>query len=223
MMEDTNAPILANDIALRFPEGFWAEFGRLATGAYFNADRNTRFDPEIGTADRKSDRGHRRRSYMNNAMRKLEEIWPEQVKARDVCMGQENGSNNHVEVAVDKYVLTHHHLTGVRILPDDSKYLDQNTGLNEELEQRELIPLREYMPQQEFEKPFNLLVLHREDPEAPAEIGEVELVFAKGRKRLATFLLKDIARIQARLAELSPEELWDFKFKHEEAKRRHIA
>ncbi len=222
MSAELNAPILANDLALRFPDGFWAELGRLVTGAYFNADRNTRFDPEVGKADRMSDRGHRRRSYLNNALRKAAEMWPDEVESKDVCMGPENGSNNHVEVKVDKYVLTHHHLTGVRTLPEGSKYFDQNTGLNEELEQRELIPLREYMPQDGFEKPFNLLILHREDPESSAELGEIELVFAKDRKRLAAFPLKQIAQIQARLAEMSPKDLWDFKFKHEEAKRRHI-
>ncbi len=218
-----NAAILANDMALTFPEGFWAEAGRKASSSYFNAYRNAKFDPEIGKADEKGERGNRRRSYLNNGFRKLGGQWPDSVEVTDVCMGLDNGSNNHVELKVGKYVVTHHHLTGGKLLPDGSFYLVQNTGLNEELEQRELIPLRTYMPEEGFSKPFNLLVLHREDPESPSDIGSIELVFANGRKRLATFTIEEIVKIQAKIAEMAPEELFDFKFRHEEEKRKHGA
>ena len=216
---DRNTAILANDIALTSPERFWAEFGRLSNAAYFNAYKNTRFDPEVGIPDEKADRGVRRRSYLNNAFRKLAETWPESVSAMDVCVGPDNGSNNHVELRIGKYVVTHHHLSGYKTLPAQSKYLVQNFGMNDELEQMELIPLREYIPESEFQKPFNLLVLHREDPESPGEVGCVELVFANERNRLATFPIAEIVAIQSRIADMAPEELFDFKFRHEEEKR----
>ena len=216
---DRDISILANDIALTSPEGFWSEFGRLANASYFNAYQNTRFDPEVGKPDEKADRGIRRRSYLNNAFRKISETWPEFVTVSDVCVGPDNGSNNHVEMKMGKYVVTHHHLSGYKTLPAQSKYLLQNFELNDELEQMELIPLREYVPEKEFQKPFNLLVLHREDPESPGEVGVIELVFANENNRLATFSISEIVAIQVRISEMAPEELFDFKFRHEEEKR----
>jgi len=223
MKYENNAPILANDLALRFPDGFWAELGRFCAAAYFNAYNNSKFDPDVGRADEKVDRGHRRWAYMNTALRKLKDSWPDEITIEDVCMGPDKGSNNHVELRVNKYLLTHHHLTGSKNLPDGSKYLTQNTDINEDLEQLELIPVREYMPETGFNKPFNVLVLHREDPQSGADLGQVELVFANGRRRLAVFELSEISKLQALFAEMSPEDLFDLKFRHEEAKRRYNA
>lgn len=215
MFGTTDEEPLLMELALTFPFGFWAELGRKLNYAYFYSSQVISDDPEVGRADQKVLRGHHRRAAVNNALRKLCQEF--EVKCEDVQSDDGTG-DNHVEIHAGRMLLTCHRLSGERSLPDSARYLEQNSELNITLSQKCFDFMNE-APKAIAAKPVNLLILHRESEEALSEVGDVELVFPDGRKRLFRFDLSDAVKKQNDLQTLAPDNLAELRRRIDEIKR----
>lgn len=214
MFGATDEEPLLNELALTFPFGFWAELGRNLNYAYFYSSQVIFDDSEVGLADRKVLVGHHRRASVNNAARRVCSDY--EVTCEDVSSG--DGTDNYVRISAGRMVLTCHRLSGQRALPDTARYLEQNAELNASLSQK-FFDFMSVAPKIIAAKPVNVLILHKDGEDSSREVGEVELVFPEGRKRLFRFHLKDVVQRQNELEALSPDELHEIRYRIDEIKR----
>lgn len=214
MFGTTDEEPLLNELALTFPFGFWAELGRKLNYAYFYSSQVVSDDEEVGWADQKTLIGHHRRASIHNGLRKVCEDFG--VTHEDIPCG--DGRDNHVEIRAGRMVVTCHRLSGLRSLPDTARYLEQNSELNTSLSQK-YFDFMSISPKIIAAKPVNVLILHRESEDSSREVGEIELVFPDGRKRLFRFHLKDVVGRQNELEAMSPDEIEEVRHRIDEIKR----
>lgn len=212
------------EIALSLPDGLPQQWGFGFTSAYLNAYRNVNHDPLIGKADKKFELGHRRRSYGFESLRQACDRYGEEsgVTFVDVRMGKKKGMDSHLEIYAGRLRITSHHLGRTKKLPDLSKYLQQGLALNDLLSQAELFD-PSIFGKQSKEKGFNLLILHRENPSSPDSVESINFVFARDKKIIASFSLKDVVQEQNRLSELADKDFQYLKLLHQEMVRRYNA
>ena len=208
--------LLLTEVACSLPFGAWAEIGRKISFSYYSSYHMVNDDQQVGEPDKKILRGHLRRATVNEALR--EACRQFNIPFGDVSVGE--GTDNHVEVYAGRLLVTCHRLTGSKSLPDSARYLDQNSELNLSLSQGELFDLWTVEPLQMAENPINLLILHAESDDSPSEVGDIEVVFPKGRSRLCTFHLKDVVSKQSELERLEPDDLEELKRRVEEITRK---
>jgi len=194
---------LLTELALTFPFGSFADFGRQLSHQYEEACNVISSDSTVREADRLVTTGQLRRAKVNSMLHSfaIHCGW----FPRDVRMGQ--GKDNHVEVHAGRLIVTCHHLTQGQKLPKSAKYLEQNWELNEALDQKELFPLQEIKSIITTQKKFNLLILHTTDPENCAQVGSIDFAFPTESETIAKFSITDAIGHQTKLMSLPEQDL----------------
>lgn len=214
---------LQTELALSFPVGGFADIGRKISKGYLDSYAMTKDDSGVGTKDFIVEVGNRRRCYINQLMREFAEENSPNIVARDVQMS-DTGKDNHVELDIGKFLVTHHHFSphpkvGKDFLPFPARYIEQNAKLNHALGQYDLFELREIEKESSRNNPFNLLILHSKSEETLAEVGRIEFVFPEGKKRKATFKISELISTQSELELLSNDDLDELRYRYAEFNR----
>jgi len=194
---------LLTELALTFPFGSFADFGRRLSHQYEEAFRVISSDTSVREADKSVTIGQLRRAKVNSMLHNFATDcgW----NPRDVKMGK--GKDNHVEVYAGRLVITCHHLAIGQKLPKTTKYLEQNWELNDALDQKELFQLEDIKSTAPSCKNFNLLIHHTTDPENCAQVGTIDFVFPTESNTIAKFSIIDTIGHQAKLESLPEQDL----------------
>lgn len=184
------------ELALSLPNGAFADLGRRMSHAYEASYVSVHQDELVRGLDKKITCGHVRRAYVNTALRDFAESYG--LTPRDVKMGK--GADNHVELRIERLVLTCHHVARGQRLPSHAKYVGQNAELNELLSQMELFPLDG--PIHSSSKEFNILILHDGNDDS-RQVNDIRFVFPRSGEILAIFSIGDIIAKRSEIEQLS--------------------
>lgn len=207
---------LLNAIALAFPLGGVSELTRKIAGAYTLSFDSIKDDPGISQKDIKALVGHIRRARINKIFIEFAQQHFHQVSCNEKMEGEE-GFNNHVELRVGKFLLTHHHQTSSQKMPKDfinlpALYNQVNASLNDDYFERPWFSVQE----KQIGKPIlNLLLLHETSPEGINQLGNIEFVLPKNSKKLITLSASTVAQKQSEIMDLDEEDLLDFRLRIE--------
>ena len=202
-MEIDSQPLLI-ELALSLPNGAFAGLGRRISHAYEASYVSVYNDELVQGLDKKITCGHIRRSYVNTALRDFARCYD--VIPKDVKMG--TGVDNHVELRIERFVFTSHHVARGQRMPSCAKYLDQNEELNELLSQMELFPLKG--PMEPSSKEFNVLILH-DGGEDNRQVNDIRFVFPRSGETLATFSISDIISKQSTIEQSKEDKQIELK------------
>lgn len=209
--------ILLNAVAFKFPLGGISELTRNISASYAMSYDFFKNNPMIRDADIKAQVGNLRRAMINKNLVNLAEQYSHQISYNEKMEGEE-GDNNHVELKIGNFLLTHHHQTNSRAMPSNflhlpARYTQVNARLNEAAYFEK--PWFSLQTEETSEYLFNLLLLHETSPEGLHQVGNIEFVFPKGRQKFITLGISELVRKQSEIMDLSEEDLLDFKLKIE--------
>lgn len=217
--------ILLDGVALAFPPGGISELTRKFNGSYRQSFEAYKDDPRIRQRDFRTLVGHTRRALINTNMVEFAEQYPNLVTCSEKMEGVD-GDNNHVELRVGNFLVTHHHHTKSDRMPEDfinlsSAYNVTNAEINEYVAPEWFADKK--VMKHGSEGLLNLLILHEKSSEGLHEIGNVEFVFPRKSKKFVVLKIGDLTRKQAEIMEMDPEDLFDFKRRTADEIRRLVA
>lgn len=217
--------ILKDSVALSFPLGGISELTRRINASYVMSNAAFDSDPRVSQNDFRILVGNIRRAFINSDLLEFRNQYPNLVSCVEKFEGVD-GHNNHVELLVGDFLLTHHHHTKSDKMPEDfinlqSGYNFANSSLNDYFqdrwfeEKKPRIVVRERL--------LNLLLLHEKSDESLGQVGKIEFVFPKKRKKFIVLNASELAQKQSEIMDLDSEDLFDFKRRTADEMRRFIA
>ncbi|QJE99094.1 hypothetical protein [Luteolibacter luteus] len=225
MLERPLEQVLLDAVTIAFPLGAISELTRKLGASYRQSVEAFNDDPRIRQKDRKVLTGHLRFALINNDLVEFAAQYPDYMRCAEKMEGEE-GENNHVELIVGDFLVTHHHHTKSDAMPDDfvnlgSGYFQNNSKVNEYFdgewftEKRIVSEPRDHL--------LNMLILHEKSPEGLHQIGNIEFVFPRKSKKFISLGVSDLTQRQTEIMDLDSDDLLEFKRRTAEEIRRYIA
>lgn len=216
---------LLDAVALAFPLGGISELTRNLNSSYKMSVEAFKDDPRIRQKDFKPLVGHLRRALINDVLLRYAEQYSAIVSCVEKMEGEE-GDNNHVELRVGDFLVTHHHHTKSDLMPEDfinlsSTYNQVNAGFNEYFEPEWFREGK--APPTTRERLLNLLLLHEKSRDGLQQVGNIEFVFPRRSKKFIVLGVSALTQRQSEIMDLEPEDLFDFRRRTADQMRRLIA
>lgn len=196
---DIDNDSLLTELALSLPNGAFTSLARWIAHCHEASHNAVQRDTSVQGLDKKITCGHLRRAYVNSALRAFANAYG--LPATDVREG--TGIDNHVEIRINRLVLTCHHVGRNQKLPPGAKYIEQNSELNELFSQMELFSLDG--PVEPSVRDFNVLVIH-DSGEVPGQVNDIRFVFPRAGQILATFSIGDIIAKQSMIEQMDQDQ-----------------
>lgn len=215
--------VLRDNVAVAFPP--IRELTRRIAVSHQLAYHQVSDDPRVSKRDKKGGVGNLRRLYIHTDLIQFAEQYPGMVSYSEMMEG-DDGYNNRVQLQVGRFVVTAHHYTLSKKMPEDflnlsANYNHANWSMNNPL-QGELFEMEEILKPEFRSDRLNLLILHRASQEMPGALGTIEFVFPKRSQKLITLSTSELIAHQVMLEQLDSDDLEDFKLIADENLRRLI-
>lgn len=188
-------------LALEFPDGSPAEFGRRLSHEYEAAYNEGHDKVRFGSAICHIMTGQIRWGRVSRMLHEFAAYagWT----SCDVKMG--SGEDNHVKMQTGCLSFTCHHVSPGQVRPAAAKYLNQAYETNGLLSQMMLFERNDNIDMEI--KILNVQIQHSANPLRAKEIHEIEFVFADISGTIAKFSISDLITCQGELYSLATDEL----------------